>query len=93
MEVHVKVGADENGIVKGIKVEALSNAGAYGDHSPTTIGLTGHKAIALYRNLEAYALTMRLSTPTCRHPVHIVDMVPHREFMQWNPLSMSWPIR
>ena len=55
MEVHVKVGADENGIVKGIKVEALSNAGAYGDHSPTTIGLTGHKAIALYRNLEAYA--------------------------------------
>ena len=55
MEVHVKVGADEKGIVKGIKVEALSNAGAYGDHSPTTIGLTGHKAIALYRNLEAYA--------------------------------------
>ena len=55
MEVHVKVGADENGIVKGIKVEALSNAGAYGDHSPTTIGLTGHKAIALYRNLDAYA--------------------------------------
>ena len=54
MEVHVRVGADENGIVKGIKVEAISNAGAYGDHSPTTIGLTGHKAIALYRNLEAY---------------------------------------
>ena len=54
MEVHVQVGADENGIVKGIKVEALSNAGAYGDHSPTTVGLTGHKAIALYRNLEAY---------------------------------------
>ena len=55
MEVHVQVGADENGIVKGIKVEALSNAGAYGDHSPTTVGLTGHKAIALYRNLEAFA--------------------------------------
>ena len=55
MEVHVQVGADENGIVKGIKVEALSNAGAYGDHSPTTVGLTGHKAIALYRNPEAFA--------------------------------------
>ena len=51
----MQVGADENGIVKGIKVEALSNAGAYGDHSPTTVGLTGHKAIALYRNLEAFA--------------------------------------
>ena len=38
-------------------------------------------------------LTMRLFTPTYRHPVHIVDMVPHREFMQWNPLSMSWPTR
>ena len=54
MEVHVRVGADENGIVKAIDVYALSNAGAYGDHSPTTIGLAGHKAIALYRNLEAY---------------------------------------
>ena len=38
-------------------------------------------------------LTMRLFTPTCRHPAHTVDMVLHREFMQWNPLSMSWLIR
>lgn len=54
MEVHVRAGADENGIVKAIDIYALSNGGAYGDHSPTVVGLTGHKAIALYRNLEAY---------------------------------------
>ena len=35
MEVHVQVGADENGIVKGIKVEALSNAGAYRGYGAT----------------------------------------------------------
>lgn len=54
MEVHVRLGADENGIVKAIDMDVLSNAGAYGDHSPTTVGLVGHKAIALYRNVEAW---------------------------------------
>ena len=32
----------------------LSNAGAYGEHSTTTVGLSGHKAISLYGKLEAY---------------------------------------
>ena len=54
MEITVRAGADENGIVKAIDVYTLSNTGAYGEHSSTTVGLTGHKSIALYRNLEAY---------------------------------------
>ena len=32
----------------------LSNTGAYGEHGPTTVGLSGHKSIALYRHTEAY---------------------------------------
>lgn len=54
MEVHVRMGADENGIVKAIDLYTLSNTGAYGEHGPTTVGLSGHKSIALYRHTEAY---------------------------------------
>ena len=33
----------------------LSNTGAYGEHGPTTVGLSGHKSIPLYgRNAEAF---------------------------------------
>ena len=54
MEITVRAGADENGIIKAIDVYTLSNTGAYGEHSSTTVGLSGHKSIGLYRNTEAY---------------------------------------
>lgn len=54
MEIRVRAGADENGIVRALDVYTLSNGGAYGEHGPTTVGLSGHKAIALYRHTEAY---------------------------------------
>ena len=31
----------------------LSNTGAYGEHGPTTVGLSGHKSIPLYGSVEA----------------------------------------
>ena len=54
MEITVRAGADENGIIKAIDLYTLSNTGAYGEHSSTTVGLSGHKSIALYRHTEAY---------------------------------------
>lgn len=54
MEVHVRVGADKNGIIKGIDVYTLSNTGAFGEHGPTTVGLSGHKSIPLYGKAEAF---------------------------------------
>ena len=54
MEITVRAGADENGIIKAIDVYTLSNTGAYGEHSSTTVGLSGHKSIGLYRHTEAY---------------------------------------
>lgn len=54
MEVTVEVGADEKGIIKAIDVYTLSNTGAYGEHGPTTVGLSGHKPIPLYGKCEAY---------------------------------------
>lgn len=55
MQVRVRAGADENGKIQAMIVETLSNAGAYGEHTPTTIGLTGAKTLPLYTsNAKAY---------------------------------------
>ena len=48
MQITVKLGADENGKLKAASLYTLSNAGAFGDHTPTTLGLTGHKSLPLY---------------------------------------------
>ena len=48
MELHVRLGATKDGIVRGIDLYTLSNTGAYGEHGPTTVGLSGHKSIPLY---------------------------------------------
>ncbi len=54
MEVHVRLGATKDGVVKGIDLYTLSNTGAYGEHGPTTVGLSGHKSIPLYGKAEAF---------------------------------------
>ena len=54
MEVHVKVGADKDGKIRAIDLYTLSNTGAYGEHGPTTVGLSGHKSIPLYGTPEAH---------------------------------------
>lgn len=54
MELRVRVGADKDGIIRGIDVYTLSNTGAFGEHGPTTVGLSGHKSIPLYGKTEAY---------------------------------------
>ena len=55
MEVHVRLGATNDGIIKAIDLYTLSNTGAYGEHGPTTVGLSGHKSIPLYTaNMEAH---------------------------------------
>ena len=54
MQMHVRLGATKDGIVKGIDLYTLSNTGAYGEHGPTTVGLSGHKSIPLYGKAEAF---------------------------------------
>ena len=53
MELHVRVGASKDGKIRAIDLYTLSNTGAYGEHGPTTVGLSGHKSIPIYRT-EAY---------------------------------------
>ena len=48
MEVTVRLGAMKDGHIRAIDLYTLSNGGAYGEHSTTTVGLSGHKSLPLY---------------------------------------------
>lgn len=54
MEMHVRLGAMNDGTIKAIDLYTLSNTGAYGEHGPTTVGLSGHKSIPLYGKTDAF---------------------------------------
>jgi len=55
MEIRVRLGADRDGSIRALDLYTLSNTGAYGEHGPTTVGLSGHKSIPLYTGgLKAY---------------------------------------
>ena len=57
MEIHLRLGADKDGTIRGLDLYTLSNTGAYGEHGPTTVGLSGHKSIPLYGRAEAFRFT------------------------------------
>lgn len=54
MQLHVRLGAMRDGRIRGIDLYTLSNTGAYGEHGPTTVGLSGHKSIPLYGSAESF---------------------------------------
>lgn len=55
MEIRIRLGASKEGKIRVLDLYTLSNTGAYGEHGPTTVGLSGHKSIPLYTGgLEAY---------------------------------------
>ncbi len=54
MEVTVKIGATKDGRIKALDLYTLSNTGAYGEHGPTTVGLSGHKSLPLYSRVDAH---------------------------------------
>lgn len=56
MQLSVRIGAMNDGNIRAIDLYTLSNTGAYGEHGPTTVGLTGHKSIPLY-DTEGYRFT------------------------------------
>lgn len=57
MKMHVKIGAKKNGEILAIDLHTLSNTGAYGEHGPTTVGLSGHKSLPIYNHVKASRFT------------------------------------
>ncbi len=54
MEVHIRIGADKTGKFRAVDLYTLSNTGAYGEHGPTTVGLSGTKSLSMYYGFEAH---------------------------------------
>ena len=54
MELTVRLGAMKDGTIRGIDLYTLSNTGAFGEHGPTTVGLSGHEPIPMYGKQEAF---------------------------------------
>ena len=55
MQVKIRLGATNRGVIRALEVTTLSNSGAYGEHGWATVGLSGHKSIPLYSgSLEAF---------------------------------------
>ena len=55
MQIRVRLGADRDGTIRALDLYTLSNTGAFGEHGPPTVGLSGHKSIPLYTgNLDAF---------------------------------------
>ena len=55
MEIRIRLGANKDGKIRALDLYTLSDTGAYGEHGPTTVGLSGHKSIPLYTGgLESY---------------------------------------
>ena len=48
----IKIGADRDGTIRALTIDALSDQGAYSLHGWTTLGLVGEKTLPLYNKLE-----------------------------------------
>lgn len=53
MELTIKMGARKDGRIEAIDLYALSDQGAYGEHSYTTLNAVGEKALPLYNNYRS----------------------------------------
>jgi len=53
MRLKVRLGADKEGYIRVVDIQGLSDAGAYGDHSSTTLGVVGQKTLPLYNKTKA----------------------------------------
>ena len=54
MTIRVRLGAGADGTIRAMDMHTLSNTGAYGEHGPTTVGLSGHKSLPLYSGAKAF---------------------------------------
>lgn len=57
MRVKVRLGADREGLIRAIDIQALSDTGAYGEHAATVLSLVGEMTLPLYNKTRAIRFT------------------------------------
>ncbi len=55
--VKVRLGADRDGLIRAIDIQALTDTGAYGEHAPTVLGCIGEYTLPLYNKTRAVRFT------------------------------------
>ena len=53
MRLKVKLGADQEGFIRAIDMQVLSDTGAYGEHAATVLSCVGHYTLPLYNKTRA----------------------------------------
>ncbi|MDF2546800.1 MAG: aldehyde oxidase/xanthine dehydrogenase, large subunit [Anaerosolibacter sp.] len=53
MRLKVRLGADQEGFIRVVDIQGLSDTGAYGEHASTTFGVVGQKTLPLYNKTKA----------------------------------------
>lgn len=53
MRLKVRLGADQDGMIRVLDMDVLSDGGAYGEHSSTTLGVVAEKTLSLYNKTRA----------------------------------------
>jgi Aerobic-type carbon monoxide dehydrogenase, large subunit CoxL/CutL homologs len=53
MRLKVKLGADQDGTIRAIDMQVLSDTGAYGEHAPTVLSCVGYYTLPLYNKTRA----------------------------------------
>jgi CO/xanthine dehydrogenase Mo-binding subunit len=53
IRLKVRVGADQEGIIRAIDLQVLSDTGAYGEHALTVLSCVGHYTLPLYNKTRA----------------------------------------
>ncbi|MHB1405406.1 MAG: xanthine dehydrogenase family protein molybdopterin-binding subunit [Desulfitobacteriaceae bacterium] len=53
MRLKVRLGADQEGYIKALDIQVLSDTGAYGEHAPTVTGCVGEYTLPLYNKTKA----------------------------------------
>lgn len=53
MRIKVRMGADKEGYIRAVDIQALSDTGAYGEHASTVFGLVAEKTLPLYNKTKA----------------------------------------
>lgn len=93
MEVHIRMGADENGIVKAIDLYTLSNTAPMENMDPQRSDFPDINLLRCTVTQKRTVLLMMWFIPICRRQALTVAMVPHRVFLPWSLRLMSWLIR
>ena len=89
-QIRVVLGASKDGHIRGIFLDSLWNAGAYGEHTPTTVTLSAISRFLYTMQPKPSASAIPASIPIPLQPALIAVTVRLRGCSPWKRPSTNW---